>query len=42
MAVAFEEGDTAMPLGDMGEGEGLEAVSVTGVISNISLTSHNC
>ena len=30
VAMAFEEGNTAVPLGDMGEGEGLEAVSLSG------------
>ncbi len=29
MAMALEDGDTAMPIGDMGAGEGLEVVSLS-------------
>ena len=31
MAMALKEGNTAMPIGDIGEGEGLEAVSYSQV-----------
>ena len=35
MAMALKEGNTAMPIGDIGEGEGLEAVSYSQVFQRV-------